>query len=423
MDGAAARTRAGSAEFGRAGDRLDEVPFGIKEVFYSRTDRRGVIGAGNTVFQRISGFTWEELVGAPHRIVRHPDMPRGLYCLMWDRLKAGQMVGAYVKNRAKDGRHYWVFAVMTPVADGYLSLRIKPTGPLLATARDLYATLLREEAAGAPPEVSAQALVSAVQSDDGAGYAGFMARALMSELALRQQARGLPPVASLAGIAETGDRLREVLGAQTQLLAEFADIRSFPTNLRIAARRLETSGAPVASLAENYRLMSDEITRRIETLTERSDRKGQSVPPLAAVLAEAQFQAGLAHLQREAVSVLETENLDGAPFTIGQEIAAMRSLETIHGRQAADGVSEVAQEVRRMMTVCGETRKLILGLNSIRVLCRVEAGRLHHEGEALQSIIARLDSFHAQVEERLDSVERLSSQALNALTRSVKDAA
>jgi aerotaxis receptor len=422
MDGGSAGARM-IADPGRQGGRLDEVPFAIDEIFYSRTDRRGVIQAGNAVFKRVSGFDWGDLVGAPHRVVRHPDMPRGLYCLMWDRLKVGKHVCAYVQNRARDGRPYWVLAVMAPVEDGYLSLRIKPTGPMFAQARDLYATLRREEAAGATPEQSAAALLAGVGSADGAGYDGFMARALMSELALRQQARGLPPVPALDGIAETGDRLREVLVAQAQLLAEFADIRSFPTNLRIAARRLETSGAPVASLAENYRLMSDEITRRIETLTERADRKGQPVPPLAVTLAEAQVLAGLAHLQREAVAAIATENLGDAPFDIGAEAALMQSLEGEHARQAADGVAHVAQEVRRMMGVCGETRKLILGLNSIRVLCRVEAGRLHHEGEALQSIIARLDSFHAQVEDRLDSVERLSSQALNALTRSMKAAA
>jgi len=82
----------------------DEISFAIEELFYSRTDQSGIILSGNSVFQRVSIYGWNELSGRPHKIVRHPDMPRAVFFLLWDTIKKGQPVGAYVKNRAKDGR-------------------------------------------------------------------------------------------------------------------------------------------------------------------------------------------------------------------------------------------------------------------------------------------------------------------------------
>ncbi len=74
----------------------------------SRTDTRGVIEFGNDYFIEISGYTAEELIGKPHNIIRHPDMPGVIFKLMWDRLKQGKNIYAVVKNLAKDGRYYWV---------------------------------------------------------------------------------------------------------------------------------------------------------------------------------------------------------------------------------------------------------------------------------------------------------------------------
>ncbi len=90
-----------------------EAPFKIDETFYSRTDERGVIKSGNFVFRRVADYSWDEMIGAPHKIIRHPDMPKAVFWLLWDTIKRGEAIGAYVKNLAKDGLYYWVFAVVT----------------------------------------------------------------------------------------------------------------------------------------------------------------------------------------------------------------------------------------------------------------------------------------------------------------------
>ena len=120
--------------------------FAPDEIFFSTTDGRGVITAGNDVFLRISGYEASEVLGKAHNVVRHPDMPRSAFRLVWGRLKAGQPVAALVKNRAKDGRHYWVVSLFAPSDGGYLSIRFKPTGPFLAVGEQVYAGMLAEEA-------------------------------------------------------------------------------------------------------------------------------------------------------------------------------------------------------------------------------------------------------------------------------------
>ena len=120
----------------------EEVPFIFDELFFSRTDGRGVILAGNSVFQRVSHYSWNELIKKPHNVIRHPDMPKGVFWLLWDTIKRGDPVGAYVKNRAKDGRYYWVFAIITPVEGGYLSVRLKPSSDLFAVVAQEYKSLL-----------------------------------------------------------------------------------------------------------------------------------------------------------------------------------------------------------------------------------------------------------------------------------------
>ena len=86
----------------------------------SKTDLKGRITYGNRIFIEFSGYSEAELLGAQHNIVRHPDMPRGVFKFLWDTLQAKQECFAYVKNRSKDGGFYWVFANVTPsyAADG-----------------------------------------------------------------------------------------------------------------------------------------------------------------------------------------------------------------------------------------------------------------------------------------------------------------
>lgn len=119
----------------------------------SKTDTKGRITYVNPYFVEVSGFTEEELVGAPHNIVRHPDMPPEAFADLWGTLKSGMPWTGLVKNRRKNGDYYWVLANVTPVREGnqtvgYMSVRTKPGRDLVRAAENLYRTF-REGRAGA----------------------------------------------------------------------------------------------------------------------------------------------------------------------------------------------------------------------------------------------------------------------------------
>ncbi len=125
------------------------------EILVSKTDRRGKITYGNERFIEISGYSEEELLGAPHSIIRHPDMPKIVFKILWDGIQSGNEVNAYVKNLAKDGSYYWVFASVTPSFDpknngivGYFSVRRAPDFSKLEKVVPLYEELLMEERRG-----------------------------------------------------------------------------------------------------------------------------------------------------------------------------------------------------------------------------------------------------------------------------------
>ena len=120
--------------------------FKCHEMFFSTTDLKGIIRSGNDVFARVSGFSKAELYGQPHNIIRHPDMPRAAFALLWTNLKQGLPFAGYVKNMAKDGSYYWVFVVAVPAGrDHYLSIRFQPSSPLLDRVAALYQQMLGAE--------------------------------------------------------------------------------------------------------------------------------------------------------------------------------------------------------------------------------------------------------------------------------------
>lgn len=128
-----------------------ERTFGEDEIIVSKTDEKGRITYANQVFLRVAQYAEDEVLGQPHNIVRHPDMPRCVFKYLWDTIQSGHEVFAYVVNRAQSGDHYWVFAHVTPTFDahgrivGYHSSRRVPGRGALDQIRPLYAELLREE--------------------------------------------------------------------------------------------------------------------------------------------------------------------------------------------------------------------------------------------------------------------------------------
>ncbi|WP_110687230.1 methyl-accepting chemotaxis protein [Salinicola aestuarinus] len=135
---------------------VNDQEYSLKEDDYliSRTDLEGYITYANPQFIETSGFSREELIGSPHNLVRHPDMPRAAFQNLWSTLKAGDSWTGIIKNRRKDGSYYWVQSTVTPILDngeiaGFTSVRVKPSVAERKLAEAWYPKMQAGRRAGA----------------------------------------------------------------------------------------------------------------------------------------------------------------------------------------------------------------------------------------------------------------------------------
>ncbi|MES9922951.1 MAG: PAS domain-containing protein [Candidatus Thiodiazotropha endolucinida] len=150
-----------------------EILMDENDFIVSKTDLKGRITYANRIFMKIAGYNEGELLGVQHNIIRHPDMPRGVFRLLWNVIESGNECFAYVKNMAKSGDFYWVYANVTVDYDdnnnpiGYFSVRRKPSREGIEAMIPVYKEMLRiEQQAGTrdAPNASLQWLVDVLKS-------------------------------------------------------------------------------------------------------------------------------------------------------------------------------------------------------------------------------------------------------------------
>ena len=140
----------------------------------SKTDLKGRITYTNKIFMDMAEYTEEELLGKPHNIIRHPDMPKAVFKYLWDTIEKKEEVFAYVINKTKDGNAYWVYANVTPSLDergniiGYYSVRRKPNPKALEIIIPLYKKMLEvEKSSGVDASFK---ILTDILHDKGIGY-------------------------------------------------------------------------------------------------------------------------------------------------------------------------------------------------------------------------------------------------------------
>lgn len=382
------------------------APFEVEEIFFSRTDNRGVIQAANYIFKRVSGYDWDELLGAPHKTIRHPDMPKGLFWLFWDALNSGQHIGAYVKNKAKDGLYYWVFAVSMPFQDGFLSVRIKPTGEILGVIEKEYEALCKAESEdGITPEESAALLVKRIQALGYEDYQTFASDAFAQELFARDVAMGekhATEAGTFTQILSVADALQN---ETTALSAGFEAISTVPTNMRIIAARLEPSGGAVSSLAQNYWEMSEEMSRWFQDFVSGSNSKFSTI---RSTLVTSQFMFGLSRVLNETAVKFSSERRALGGVDSQAEKSHMKKMVAHFSEQADSGLSLVAHEAEQILRAISMMRRFTLGLSSTRVMCNIESARLPSGGGSLIDVINQLEVFQKNMDTQMDQIEAQS---------------
>ncbi|SCZ73924.1 chemotaxis protein [Epibacterium ulvae] len=385
-----------------------EAPFALNEVFFSRTDQRGVIEAGNYIFQRVSNYEWDELIGAPHKVIRSPDMPRGVYHLFWETIQQGKTMGAYVKNLAKDGLTYWVYAVVVPCEDGFLSARIKPSSKQFAEIQTLYAKLLKlEQEEGLSPEDSAMLLETWLAEKGFESYHQFAVDALCQELMARDSGLNKPQDSKISSLREMMTNARKLLQETEGLIQDFDAMHTIPHNLRVIASRIEPSGGPVTVLSQNYGAMSREMG---DWFSKHVMGKNSNFAAIRASVEESLFIQCMGRVLVECDTQLQSEQRSLGKIDMDKERKILGCLVKSQAKRAQKGMASVDTEAERIVRACQVMHRHFLGLSSTRVLCKIESARLPQSGETLSDIIDQLGAFQERISHRLDRISSLSSE-------------
>ena len=319
----------------------DEHVFAADELFFSTTDSHGRIRRANSTFMRLSGYPRGALVGRAHNVVRHADMPAGLFRSIWDAIEEGRAASAYITNRSSDDGHYRVFATIVPSGSGYLSVR---TLPMLTDLRDdieaAYARVRDVEeasaAAGSTRREVAAAGQAALQAElQGLGYADaidFTRRVLVAEVgALLAHGVGIPdspqaegPVArilsamsrieaetaGLVGILQEGQRLVDLLGGRA------GEIEALSARLGALREAMRAVGADVAVLGGGPRVDDvDERCRQVDALvlecSEQLHPLRSQIEELRGDLDSVSFRVALARLHNLAAGIFALQIIGG----------------------------------------------------------------------------------------------------------------
>ncbi len=388
----------------RSGDSavLDkEVPFDFAELFFSRTDEKGRILSGNSVFQRISYYSWDELTGKPHNVIRHPDMPRAVFWLLWDTIRRGEPIGAYVKNRAKDGRYYWVFAIVTPIDSGYLSVRLKPSSAVFETVQQEYRAILdMETRQNLKPAESAKALLDRIAQLGFRDYAAFMAEALAQEIIARDVQLGRAPDPSIPQFEALGTAAQKLLKQAEIISGNYAASRYIPLNLRVQAAQLGEAAATIGVISVNYSIISADIKKLMDELV-------VSAQHVADAVSKGLFLFCTARLQNETAKLFQTEASSGGE-ALRAEMARLEMQCKTYSESAVEGLSAIAGEAERFHQACAEMQKLATGLEVTRVMANIESARLSSAHGGLNTLSASLAQFQASISSGLSEIASLS---------------
>ncbi|PLK49617.1 PAS domain-containing methyl-accepting chemotaxis protein [Uliginosibacterium sp. TH139] len=370
-----------------------EVKLPANAYLVSQTDLHGKITDANEAFVAISGYARDELIGSQHNIVRHPDMPRAAFAAMWADLKAGLPWRGTVKNRCKNGDHYWVDALIVPITRnrgtvGYMSVRRRPTQQQISAAEAAYAGM---DAAARGAARSSSPLSLAAQC-----YALFALIALPLLLSLF--------VGALAWPAWTGS-------AATLLALLLLPVGALLMRQRLFSplQRLNEAIVPMSEGDLSHRFdiaRADEIGRLSNALSVMQTRWLVSIDHIREAMRTSLHNTGMANAHADAISQRIDEQYDRISAVAAATEEFCQSVVEVAGSsgEAAQAAGESREQVASGREIVAKGMS-----NSEAAMAAVHSARA--EIGELNGAVAEIGSITHTIKEIADQTNLL---ALNA---------
>ncbi len=432
----------------------EPVDFQVDELFFSTTDLRGIILSGNKVFQRISQYNREQLLGSPHNIIRHPDMPRVVFKLLWDTIQAGKPISAYVKNKAKDGRYYWVVANVYPLGeDKFLSVRFKPTTSVFTTVEGLYTAMLEAEEKGGM-DASAKLLFDTLASLGISSYDEFMQNMILAELKNRDQEvvklmggkrhdvdagevlrgnKGVnDPISRIANLCVSTQREYELLFEKIDSFREMAqkiihqssflqgvarEIRVHSINTSVSSSRLGEKGRMLAAVSNALQLTSLESSRGITNASGHVDlalkQLGEATYTTCSAKLLFEMLNFFAHeMISQQYSKDSSENLQMSE--VKENMLYLDTLLEEYSRKAYDNLQKLNTTLKIHSRHINEIEKFTRMLSIVKTTGTIEISWLDEAGE-FSSVFAMLEQLSSKAMEEISQFRKLSNKIMRDL--------
>lgn len=395
-----------------------EVPFEPDELFFSTTDLRGMIEYGNDVFIRISGYPSEAILGAPHNIIRHPDMPKSVFKLFWETLKANKPIGAYVKNMAADGRYYWVFAFAFPVNNGYLSIRFKPSSMIFNRVQEIYSQVLNREKETSMDD-GEQLLLELIKKQGFQHYEDFMVHAAIQELSARDKTlkasnnlsnsssdhavQNISEVTAKTAMTldanfakiSTYQKSNEVFSQSVAMLEdEFTKLKFLSINMKILAGNFGDEAVTLGVISEEFSNLATKIEVQLGTFS-------NFVVELYGVIKECSLHLAALKTQMIMVDFFVKESIQNLSKAENAFEGMLQNRELFislfaHSIQSLTNELFVLQNrLNSITTQIKEIQKFISGLEVIKQIGAIESARTDEVKKSFDYYLTEMDSFIA----------------------------
>ena len=412
-----------------------ESHFNIDELFFSTTDKKGIIDSFNQVFVRVSEYSKDELSHRPHNMIRHPDMPKSVFKLLWCEISNGNPLCAYVKNMSKSGKYYWVYAMAFPIADGYLSIRLKPSTALLAQVDALYKKMLATEKSksdkNAGMEASTQLLVDSLNSLGFQNYKQFMEYSLIEELNNREITlrnnntlltvnsfkNNLPLTSIVLKCFKNATDVFNTVVSFDHSVKIFKDVSTlikntsleaslFTINLSISADKLGQTGQVLSVVSTGFSNLAQEIENGVTSLL-------KSLETLTTEHKNMKFLAAISKFQIEMLAVflkdLQSSNIDGSysdneKEQFNKNARHLKTLVENNILQIEKQIQNFRDTFANLSRSINELSTIITGMDVIKISGRIEISRLNEAEHSLNN--------HVESMSKLNEIFKISLQKI-----------
>ncbi len=422
-----------------------EISLTPQQKLISATDVRGVITYCNDAFVDISGFNRDDLIGAPQNIVRHPDVPPAVFAHMWRALEHGQPWMGIVKNRSRNGDHYWVNAYITPIFNGnevvgFESVRVKPTADEIRRAQALYQRISQGKAGVPRRDAWLSAALSCVPYM-ATGVVGSLAALFLSApVAIAVAVAVAVPVGLLCSRWRQGNTLRLLAGVEPStsdaLIAQMYSDASGPqgrleTAFLSQTARLKTCLTRLQDSAEQLSALAGQSNQLAHASAQGLDRQRTETEQVCAAVSQmaATTQEVASHVQRTADATQQANVLTER----GREVAhdtrqAIERLSAMVGETGAT-VAQLAKDSDEIGSVVDVIKGIADQTNLLALNAAIEAARAGDMGrgfavvaDEVRQLAQRTSQSTTQIHELITQLQTSSNNAVQSMENGQRQA-